>query len=117
MLEVLRDDRSHRLIARIEAHGRRVVRTLELCVERRGEALARHDECAQALASHVRGLFRHVRGLFLEPVIALHDARHDNVRALCRNVISPLLVSRTTMPMRLLSDGERENFEDVKREV
>ena len=73
-LESIRDDSRHRLVAALEAHTRSVVARLEVPVGSLGELSPRNNESAQAFA-------RHVGRLFFEPVIALHDSRHDNVRA------------------------------------
>ena len=75
VLERVRDDSRHRLVAALEPHTRGVVVRLEVVVGSLGELAPCNHESAQAFA-------RHVGGLFFEPVVALHDSRHDDVRAL-----------------------------------
>jgi hypothetical protein len=109
-LQVLAHHPCHRLVAPVEADRRRVVRGLELIVERSGEALARHDEGAEALA-------RHVRRLLLEPVVPLHDAGHHDVGALLQECDLACLRVADDDAHALALGGEGEDLEDVEVQV
>lgn len=71
------DNSRHRLIATLDPHARSVVARLEILIGGLGKLAPTDDEGTQAFT-------RHVGRLFLEPVIALHDPRHDDIGTLLK---------------------------------
>ena len=110
VLQILPHDRRHRLVARLEPDARGVVLRPELRVRLVAQLPARHDERAQALA-------RHVRGLLLEPVVALHDPAHHDVGALLqeRDLAGLRVAHDDAHALRLGREGEE--LEDLEGET
>lgn len=107
MLQRFRDDSSHSLIATLKLDARTVVLLLEVRERLLTQPTASHYKRAETLASHVRAFL-------LEPVVPLHDLRHDDVRTLLqeRDLTRLSVAHDDAHALRL--GGEREDLENVE---